>query len=142
MKQASGGDLSFLAESDLRFRELIQMVKTQIHYEFFRQVHEFGKFSENDDNFNSCYVLQVLAKPGKHSIILFEPKFGKWYCREVFIDTSRGVSAIGPEMVDSDDEDEESVTAQQFEPQTSQDTNINSDKILSFLNDMQPFRLD
>jgi len=69
--------------------------RTQIHYEFFQQVHQVGSCSSRASD---SFMIQALVPPGKHSVIVHDPHSGSWYCAQVLLDACRGRYSLGPSL--------------------------------------------
>ena len=69
--------------------------RSQIHYEFFQQVHQVGSRSSRASD---GFMIQALVAPGRHSVIVHDPRSGGWYCTQVLVDAFRGRNSLDPSL--------------------------------------------
>lgn len=69
--------------------------RSQIHYEFFQQVHQVGSRSSRASD---GFMIQALVAPGRHSVIVHDPLSGGWYCTQVLVDAFRGRNSLEPSL--------------------------------------------
>jgi len=124
--------------------------RSQIHYEFFQQVHQVGSRSSRASD---GFMIQALVAPGRHSVIVHDPRSGGWYCTQVLVDAFRGRCSLDPslevpKLLDAADSPLDSSPSSPRKPKAPlslprpADFDLGKERhnILSFLEDMKPLR--